>query len=386
MTNEDIVGQILAACPGIAREQVLERLDREKRRTGGFISDETLLKVIAAEFGCEIPNGEATMPTLSLADLIPSLNNVSAVGRVVAVFAPKTFSGNRSGKFASLLITDKSGILRVVLWNDKTDLIESGKLKVGQVVRFCKAYTKEDRAGKVELHIGEKGEVEINPYDVQAKDYPTISKFATKIGELNADNKNRKVNIAGTVKRLFSASTFEREDSSSGKVMRFILADETGEISVVVWNEKVDALEKTLRNGLQLQIVNAKVKKALGEGSEVHVDSVTYVEAVESAEEMLRIADLKEGLSRVNVEGEIVTKPVLRNVKTSKEELLKVVSFELKDETGRIWVSAWRKHAEMTGTLKQGARVIIKHAYVKKGFGDQLEISTRDATTITAVS
>jgi ssDNA-binding replication factor A large subunit len=168
--------------------------------------------------------------------------------------------------------------------------------------------------------------------------------------------------------------------------MRFILADETGEISVVVWNEKVDDLEKTLRNGVQLQIVNAKVKKALGEGSEVHVDSVTYVEAVESAEEMLRIADLKEGLSRVNVEGEIVTKPMLRNVKTSKEELLKVVSFELKDETGTVWVSAWRKHAEMTGTLRQGARVIIKHAYVKKGFGDQLEISTRDATTITIIS
>jgi replication factor A1 len=386
MTNEDIVGQILAACPRIAREQVLERLDREKRRTGGFISEETLLKVIAAEFGCEIPNGEATMPTLSLGDLIPSLNNVSAVGRVVAVFAPKMFSGNRSGKFASLLITDKSGILRIVLWNSKTDLIESGKLKVGQIVRFSRAYTKEDRAGKVELHIGEKGEVETNPHDAQAKDYPTISKFATKIGELAPNNKNRKVNIAGTVKNLFSASTFEREDLSSGKVMRFVLADETGEIPVVVWNEKVDELEKVLRNGVQLQIVNAKVKKALGEGLEVHVDSVTYVEVVESADEVQRIADLKEGLSRVNVEGEIVTKPMLRNVKTSREELLKVASFELKDETGTVWVSAWRKHAETAGNLRQGDRIIIKHAYVKKGFGDQLEISTRDATTITVVS
>ena len=386
MTNEDIVGQILAACPGIAREQVLGRLDREKRRTGGFISEETLLRVIAAEFGCEIPNGEATMLTLSLGDLIPSLNNVSAVGRVVAVFAPKTFSGNRSGKFASLLITDKSGILRVVLWNDKTDLIESGKVKVGEMVRFSQAYTKEDRAGKVELHIGEKAEVEINPHDVQAKDYPTISKFATKIGELNADKKNRRVNIAGTVKKLFSASTFVREDSSSGKVMRFILADETGEIPVVVWNEKADELEKTLRNGVHLQIVNAKVKKALGEGLEVHVDSVTYVETVESANEVQRIADLKEGLNRVNVEGEIVAKPILRNVRTSREGLLKVASFELKDETGTVWVSAWRKHAETVSNLRQGNRVIIKHAYVKKGFGDQLELSTSDATTITAIS
>ena len=386
MTNEDIVGQILAAGPGITREQVLERLDKEKRRTGGLISEGTLLRVIAAEFGCKIPNGEAAMFTLSLGDLIPSLNNVSAVGRVVAVFAPKTFSGNRSGKFASLLITDKSGILRVVLWNDKTDLIESGKVKVGEMVRFSQAYTKEDRAGKVELHIGEKAEVEINLHGVQAKDYPTISKFATKIGELNADKKNRRVNIAGTVKKLLSASTFEREDSSSGKVMRFILADETGEIPVVVWNEKADELEKTLRNGVHLQIVNAKVKKALGEGLEVHVDSVTYVETVESANEVQRIADLKEGLNRVNVEGEIVAKPILRNVRTSREGLLKVASFELKDETGTVWVSAWRKHAETVSNLRQGNRVIIKHAYVKKGFGDQLELSTSDATTITAIS
>jgi DNA polymerase III alpha subunit len=168
--------------------------------------------------------------------------------------------------------------------------------------------------------------------------------------------------------------------------MRFILADETGEIPVVVWNEKADELEKTLRNGVHLQIVNAKVKKALGEGLEVHVDSVTYVETVESANEVQRIADLKEGLNRVNVEGEIVAKPILRNVRTSREGLLKVASFELKDETGTVWVSAWRKHAETVSNLRQGNRVIIKHAYVKKGFGDQLELSTSDATTITAIS
>lgn len=385
MTSEDIVGRILAVCPVITREQVLERLEKERGRTGGLISEETLLRVIAAEFGCEIRNSESTMPSLSLGDLIPSLNNVSIVGRVVAVFASRTFSGGRSGKFASLLVADRSGVLRVLLWNDKTDLIESGKVKAGQMVRFSHAYTKEDRAGKVELHIGEKGEVEIDPHDVQAKEFPTIGKFATKIGELSADNKNRKVNIAGTVRRLFSASTFEREDSTSGKVMRFVLADETGEIPVVVWNEKVGELEKTLREGVRLQIVNARVKKALGEGSEVHVDSVTYVEAVEPANEVQRIIDLKEGLSRVNVEGEIVAKPILRNVKTSKQELLEVASFELKDETGTIWVSAWRKHAEKAGNLRQGNRIIIKHAYVKKGFGDQLEISTRDATTITVL-
>lgn len=382
MTSEKLIEQILLACAGISREEILERLESEKRKIGGFISDETLLRMIAAELGVEIPQNEALAPAISIRDLVPSLGDVTVIGRVVAVFNPKTFEGNRSGKFASLFIADKSEIMRVVLWNDKTSLIESGAIKVGQIVCFSHGYTREDRSGKVELHIGEKSEIEITPKDVEAKDYPDISKFAIKIGEITSAFKNKKVNLVGKVKELFAASTFKRQDSSPGKVMRFILADETGEISVVVWNEKVDELEKTLKKGVGLQIVNARVKKALSEGLEIHVDTGTYVGPLMLAEEFLKIADLTEGLDRVNVEGEVVTKPLHRDVKTSKGEIVKLTVFELKDETGRIWFSAWRKHADAASNLKVGDKVIIKDAYVKKGFGDQLELSTRNATSI----
>lgn len=383
MTTERIIKQILSMHPEISRKEILERLEREKRKTGGFISEGTLLRMIAAEFGVEIPQNEVLTPTISIGDLVPSLNDVTVVGRVVAVFPSKTFKGRKSGKIASLLVADKKGILRVVLWNDKTNLIDSCKLKVGQIIRFSHGYTKEDRSGRVELHIGDKGEIEINPKDAEAKDYPTISKFTTNIGEITHKQKNKKVHIRGTVKELFSISTFTRKDSSSGKVMRFMLADETGEITAVVWNEKADELEKTLKKGIGLQIVNAKVKKAIGEGLEIHIDSGTYLEELVSPEEFLKITDLKEGLNHVNVEAEVVTKPMLRNVKTSKEELVKLAVFELKDETGRIWVSAWRKHADIGSNLKVGDKIVIKNAYVKKGFGNQPEISTRSTTLIT---
>jgi replication factor A1 len=380
MMSEKLIKQILSACSGISREEILKRLESEKRRVGGFISDETLLRMIAAEFGVEIPQNEALALTLSIKDLVPNLGDVTVVGRVVAVFSPKTFKGNRSGKFASLFIVDKSEIMRVILWNDKASLMESGEIKVGQIVRFSHGYTREDRGGKVELHIGDKSEIEINPGDVKTKDYPDISKFAIKIGEITPAFKNKKVNLVGKVKELFAASTFKRQDSSLGKRMRFILADETGEISVVVWNEKVDELEKTLKKGAGLQMVNARVKKALSEGLEIHVDNETYVGPL--AEEFLKIADLKEGLDCVDIEGEVVTKPLHRDVKTSKGEIVKLTVFELKDETGKIWVSAWRKHADAASNLKVGDKLIIKNAYVKKGFGDQLEISTRNTTSI----
>jgi ssDNA-binding replication factor A large subunit len=382
MTAKKMIEQILATHPEISREQILERLDREKTKTGSFISDDVLLRMIAAEFGVEVSK-EARTLTLSIQDLIPSLNDVTVVGRVVAVFPSKTFEANKSGKVASLLIVDENSILRIVLWNDKTEIMESGKVKVGHIIRFSHGYTKEDYSGRVELHIRKRSEIEINPKDVEAKDYPTISKFVTEIGEITQSHKNKRANITGTVKKLFPISTFTRRDSTSGKVMRFIFADETGEIPVVVWNEKVDELEETLRKGVKLQLVNAKVKKTISTGLEVHVNSQTYVEAIKSTEEFSKIADLKEDLKHVNVKGAVVTKQTLRNVKTSKAELVKLAVFEMKDETGKIWVSAWRKHADTVSNLKVGDKVTIKNAYVKMGFGEQLEISTRSKTIIT---
>lgn len=385
MTAEKIIEQILVTHPEISREQILERLDREKRKTGSFISDDVILRMIAAEFGVEVSK-EAQTPTISIRDLVPGLNDVTVVGRVVAVFPSKTFKANKSGKVASLLIADENSILRIVLWNDKTEVIESGKVKVGQMTRFSHGYTKEDYSGRVELHLGDRSEIEINPKDVEAKDYPTISKFTTKIGEVSQTLKNKKVNVRGTVKQLFPASTFERRDSSSGKVMRFIFADETGKIPVVVWNKKVDELEETLRKGIKLQLVNARAKKTISRGLEIHVNSQTYVEAITPTEEFSKITDLKEGLKHVNVKGAVVSEPMLTDVKTSKGELVKLAVFEMKDETGKIWVSAWRKHADTVSNLKAGDSVTIKNAHVKKGFGEQLEISTRSKTSITFFS
>jgi replication factor A1 len=384
MATEEIIEQILSKRPEISRSDVIERLEKERRKTGGFISDEILLRMIAVELGVEISVG-TSLPTLLIADLIPGLSDITVVGRLVAVFPPRNFGRYKGGKIASLLIADKSGLLRVVLWNDKASLVESDKLKVGRIIRFSHGYTKEGLSGKVELHVGDSGEIEINPNDVEAKDYPSISKFTTRIGQITSAFKDKKVNVVGTVKEVYPASTFQRKDSSSGKVMRFVLSDETGEIPVVVWNEKVDELEKTLKKGVGLQVVGAKVKKAMGEGLEIHVDAQTYVEKLASLEEFSKIADLKEGVNHVNVEGEVVTKPIFRDVKTSKDELVKLAIFELRDETGKIWVSAWRKHAESVKDLEVGDKIVVKNAYVKKGFGEQLEISTRTTTSITII-
>jgi len=277
MTDEEIIQQILSKHPEVSRNQILENLKIEKSKTGGLIADETLLRLIAARYGVEILK-DKVYRRLSISHLVPGLNDVTVSGRVVAVYPPRTFEGEKSGKIANLMITDKDAILRVILWNDKVELIEAGELKAGQIVRFSHGYTREDRKGKAELHLGNRSQIEIEPKNIKADEYPSIGKFATKISKITKAYKN--IHLTGTVKELFPASTFTRSDMSTGTVMRLTLADETGEIPVVVWNEKAEELEKSLQINANLQLVNAKVKENSGE-LEVHVDSYTYVEASE---------------------------------------------------------------------------------------------------------
>jgi replication factor A1 len=164
-----------------------------------------------------------------------------------------------------------------------------------------------------------------------------------------------------------------------------MLADGTGDVAVVLWNEKAEELEPFLKRDVELQLVNARVKAASGGGFEIHVDASTYAVISAIAEPVTKIASLSEDSRSVSVEGEVSTKPVIKGVTTSKGEVVKLAVFELKDDTGTVRVSAWRKHAEAVNNLKVGDRVLLTNAYVKKGFGDKLELSTRNATSITVL-
>jgi ssDNA-binding replication factor A large subunit len=274
MTTEEIIQQILAKHPEVSRDQILENLETEKNKTGGLIADETLLRLIAARHGIETIQRKV-IHNLSIKDLIAGLNDVTVTGRLIAVYPPKTFTGERSGKVANLMIADKDATLRVVTWNDKVDLIESGELKAGQVARFSHGYTRENRNGEVELHLGGKSQIEVEPENVKADEDLSIYKFSTKIKEITAAQSN--IHLAGTVKEVFTASTFTRSNMSTGTVIRIMLADETGEIPVVIWNEKAEELEKNLKVNANLQVVNARVKENGNGEFEVHVNSYTYV-------------------------------------------------------------------------------------------------------------
>jgi len=278
MTTQDLIREIRAKNPQISQEQIQEKLKAERARTGGLLRDETLLRLIAAKFGIEVQqNSFHNSGILSTSRLFAGLNDVTVAGRLIAVFPARTFQGpEKSGKFATLMIADNEGILRVVLWNEKAELIESAVLKAGQAVRLLHGYTRNDRFGKTELHLGSKSQIEIEPEEKATK-YPQMEKFVVKINSLTSMSGN--VHLAGTVKAVLGKTKFTRIDQTDGVVMRLTLADDSGQIALVVWNEKTAELENAAANA-RLLLVNAKVKETQNGGVEVHVDSNTFVKVL----------------------------------------------------------------------------------------------------------
>jgi replication factor A1 len=278
MTTQDLIQAILEKNRGMTTEELHEKFQAEKTRNGDLLGDETILRLIAARFGVSVPqNSIQTKATLSSNQLLAGLNDVTVEGRLIAVFPVRSFEGEKPGKFATLLIIDNGGVLRVMLWNERADLVERGELKAGQTVRLLHGYTREDRCSQVELHLGGKSQIEVQLQE-KANEYPGLDKFATKISSLNKTSGS--VNLCCIIKQILRSSTFTRSDATEGTVMHLIIADDSGEIAAVAWNEKVVELEKTLKANSRLQLVNARVKEGKNSSFEVHVDSKTFIEYV----------------------------------------------------------------------------------------------------------
>jgi replication factor A1 len=375
---------------------VLKLIYERKRSAEDYLLDDVAARIVASELGAEIPNEEDSFKSeISIGNLVSGLNNVTLTARIIIVYPIQTFfkPDLTEGKVARLLLADKSGTLRLVLWNDKISLVETGKIKHGNIVRVLHGYVREGLDGKLELHVGQRGDVQVSPPNVADSDYPSIDQFIEKIGNLT--QKSKKASVLGTVYDVFPVSEFRRKDGSAGKVRRVRLRDETGEVSLVFWNERVDELGEVKRED-QLRIMNARVKTQSDGRLELHVENATQIEKLVGqalspspiviGEVTRRIAELKEEGGPFTIEATVATAPNVREVTTAQKEKVLVASFDLTDDTGKIRVSLWRKHAELGKELLVGTRIKIKNAYAKRGFSNLLELVSRTSTTIEIIS
>jgi replication factor A1 len=151
---------------------------------------------------------------LGISDLKPDSTSLSVEARVLRVYPPRAYSG---GTLSSMIVGDKSGTIRVVLWDDKSGRVQ--EFARNDAVLIQNAYARANMNEEVEVHVGKYGGIKkiADSKVPKAEDIEMKYTQAKTIAELEPSEE--RVRISAKIVDLEERSIFYMTcPSCSGKV------------------------------------------------------------------------------------------------------------------------------------------------------------------------
>ena len=172
----------------------------------------------------------------------------------------------------NILLTDHTGMINTVLWGDHVQSAEH--LAQDKVIQITDAYTRSGRFGNIELHLGDRGGLNLMPKDVKQSelDPPTLN-ITQLQPEMNA------VCFKGRIINPPQSREFNREDGSGGRVGSIDVADNTGVCRIVAWGDSVEKITALEEND-SIKIVGGSVREGR-DGLEIHLSELSQLTILE---------------------------------------------------------------------------------------------------------
>lgn len=320
-------------------------LVEEKMRAMGNLCDlRTAALLVASEFGAKM---EVKIVDIQLSQ------NVVFIGKIKEI-RKREFkkADGSSGKVSNLVVGDETSSVRVVFWDDVD-------FEVGDTIKI-KGIARNTGFG---MEVGARS---LEPVEIslETKKYRIED---IKGGMISID-------LVARVLEISQITEFKRPDGSHGKLRSMIVGDETGHIRALLWGENA---EKKFSPGSCVEIRNAYTKENFGI-PEIHIGTNGEIkESSASVEYLERISNISDiGVNeRCNLIGFVSGIGSVREITTKSGASMKVGNIHISDDTGRIRVSLWGKHAELMEKIDIGKRIKIVDGYAKIGFNNEIEIN-----------
>lgn len=381
--NEEYINKIIQKT-GLSKKEIQKRMEEKKIALKGLISDEGALFIVAKELGVEIQNKNKLTSEkieIKISDISLNMKNLSLIGRIREIYPINNFTRKDGtlGLVGSFLLHDSTGDIRIVLWDEKTKIIENDYFQKNELVKIINANVKIGRYKEKEVHIGRNGRIILSPDDVDYKKYPEIKEQVISIKDINLNL--RSITIAGEISQIYPKHEFKRNDGEIGKVRSLIIGDSTGIITVTFWNQDVEKLSD-YNMGDFVNISNLypkqnnrnpeKIDLNFGKNSQIRKEKITKME-----KKFLKIELLQKSQGFVNFQGIITQIDNLKKVKLKNNEEISLLNFFVSDDTDAIRVSLWRDTAEkFSDILKLGDGVSLKNVLIKfNSFSSRNEVS-----------
>lgn len=387
LNRKEIFEKILELRSDLTAEDLQRMIQTKIEGAGRLLTEEGATFMVANEFGIDLSNGNVVGTGMKVKDLIIGANDATIVGVISSISLPKSFvrRDGVEGQVARLVVSDDTGSIRVVLWNEKTSIISDSKVSQNQMVRISHGYVRKGLTGNPELNLGRRGTVVVLS-STPAFEPITPQRSLKKIRDLTEGNL---VNIIGVVKGLSQISSFKRANGTQGQVMRIRLADDTGRVRAVLWDDQVNSVKDTKRGDV-LEIEGGQVRRGLGNVLEVHVGGFGQVKFLKDSElseysipVLTKIGDLRLEMNDVDVLGRIIEVGQIREFERRSGGVGRVGSLYVMDETGSTRVTLWDAKADVLDEVSLDDVILVEGGYTREGLGGVVELNLGSMSTLT---
>ncbi len=344
-------------------EEFKKKVEEKVKIMGGLCDEKTAAMLVENDLGAEIqkPKAEA----VKIDDISLEKKDVSFVGKVVGVDEVREFGreDGSHGRVTNIQVSDDTGSIRIVLWDELADLVKVDEVKIGQVFEV-NGYVKEGYSG-IEVNIGRGGSLNfVEGEDIAVKTY--------KICDIKASMNG--IYIAGKVIDVGGMRTFSRKDGTEGCVSNITIGDETGKIRVTLWDDLAKDAKFVVED--VIDITNGYSKESYGQ-MEIHIGNRGSIKIgdkkVEYSERIMKIGDIgvNESCDVIGVVTEIGDR---REFNKSDGNIGKVANIRVADETEGIRVVLWEEHTDVVDNIEVGTKLKIMDCYAKAGWNDEVEL------------
>ncbi|UCE13317.1 MAG: DUF2240 family protein [Candidatus Heimdallarchaeota archaeon] len=377
MSNLEELIQKISQKTDLSRGEIKRKIEEKQEELGFFVNEIAAAHIIAKDLGVPLGRPELRKrPKLtieSLKKMEPGLSGVGLSARILRVYEPIEFEkeGTKS-ILAPILLHDGTDTIRTILWGAMARRITEKHIERGSIIKIKQGYTKLGRNQELELHLGDRGILEI--------DTETDSGFPNPDDEIidldSLDEEMVEIDTKATVLRVGNIVTFNRSDGTTGRVSNLFLKGKRVTRRMVFWDSRAEVPFNFTR-GDEILLQGANVRLDRDGKPELHATRATYITKIghqtlpdldevkvtepedqEIVEKKLAEIESTDGLVSVIARKGPQSEPIsfTRNDGTTGQ----VKRATIFDETSETTLVLWDEAIDLFNNLKDGPFQITK--------------------------
>ena len=275
MTEKEKLIENLISKSGKSSDEINKLVSDKLNELSGLVSEEGAIYIVANDIGVKLDaeKPKAQADVMKIEDITEAKVPTSLNCKVIRKYDKVTFQSKSGseGSVQSVLVGDETGIIRIVFWNEKTEVLDN--IQDGDILGISNAYTRENtNSERIEIHFGQYSDIEVNPEGVEITlpEYtPKDIEFTEKkINEIEESDKN--IKISGIVAdfdipRFYVGcpECFKKVHQDDGKqtcaqhgevqankipIVNVVVDDSTGTIAVVGFRDRAEQLSGVSTN------------------------------------------------------------------------------------------------------------------------------------------